>query len=143
MFSQGFQIKRFCSANVAFENRLESLRDWYQNRGYRKKLVDNQLKHVSERRQKSDEIYKIGNGVPIVLLGHHLLKNVNDTTKKSLVFLYAKEQVDNIFRLPPFASFRTDFNLRKHFVGAKVYPCQTSLTIQTFFRVLLQRTVTK
>ena len=95
-------------------------------------MVDNQLKHLTETKQISEEIYKIGNGVPIVLLGHHQLNDVNESTKKPLVFLYAKEQIDNIFTPPSFASFRTDFNLRKHFVGAKVYPCQTSLTIQTF-----------
>ena len=65
----------------------------------------------------------------------------------------------NIFTLPPFVSFRAGFNLRKHLVRAKVYPllrkCGSSvvtkvdlklvlmLAIQTFFRILLQRRVTK
>ena len=84
----------------------------------------------------------MGNGVPIVLLGHHRLKNVNDTTKNPLAFLYAKEQVDNIFTPPPFAHFVTDFNLKKNVIRAKVYPYQTSLTIQTFFRVTSVKPVT-
>ena len=137
VLSQGFQIKKLYSSNVAFENRLESLQDWFQNRGYAKTLVDNQLKHVTETRETSDDIYKVDNDVPLVLPGHHQLKYVNDSIKKTLVFLYAKEQVDNIFTPPPFASFHTDFNLRKHFVRVKVYPCQTCLTLKTFFRVLL------
>ena len=42
--------------------------------------------------------------------------------KKHLVFLYAKEQVENILTPPPFVSFRTGFSLRKHLVRDKVYP---------------------
>ena len=41
-------------------------------------------------------------------------------SKKNLVFLYAKEQVKNIFTPPPFVSFRA--GLRKHLVRAKVWP---------------------
>ena len=156
-------IKRLCSSNVAFENHLESLKGWFQNRGYPKTLVDNQLKCVTETRQISDHTYKKDSGVPLVLTYHPRLSNVNDIIKKHLVFLYAKEQVENVFTPPFFVSFRAGFSLRKHLIRAKVYPlsrecgssgcnksrCQTCLnvnimlTIQTVFRVLLQRRVTK
>ena len=61
------------------------------------------------------------NGVPLVLTYHPRLKNVNDI-KKHLVFLYVKEQVMNMFTLPPFFSFCAGFSLRKHLVRVKVYP---------------------
>ena len=93
MYSQGLRIKRLCSSNVAFENHLESLKGWFQNRGYPKTLVDNQLKRVTETRQTSDQTYKRGNGVLLVLTYHPRLKNINDIIKKHLVSLYAKEQV--------------------------------------------------
>ena len=38
------------SSNVAVENHLESLKGWFQNRGYPKILVDNQLKRDTETR---------------------------------------------------------------------------------------------
>ena len=101
-FSQGLHIKRLCSSNVAFKNHLESLKRWFQNRGYLKTLVDNQLKHVTETRQTSDQTYKRGNGVPLVLAHHPRLNNANDIIKKHLAFLYAKVQVQNIFISPPF-----------------------------------------
>ena len=51
----------------------------------------------------------MGNGVPLVLTYHPRLKNVNDIIKKHLVFLYAKEQVENIFTPPFFVSIRAGF----------------------------------
>ena len=106
----------------SFENHLESLRGWFQNRGYPKTLVENQLKCVTETRQTFDQTYKRGNGVLLVLTYHPQLKNVSDIIKKHLVFLYVKEQVEHIFTPPPFVSFQAGFSLRKHLVRAKVYP---------------------
>ena len=87
------KIKSLGKIPENFENRLESLKGWFQNRGYPKTLVDNQLKRVTETRQTSDQTYKRGNGVLLVLTYHPRLKNINDIIKKHLVSLYAKEQV--------------------------------------------------
>ena len=80
------------------------------------------MKHVTETGQTSDQTYKRGSDVPLVLTYHPWLKNVNDIIKKYLVFLYTREQVENTFTFPPFVSFRVGFSLRKHLVRAKVYP---------------------
>ena len=124
--SQGLRIKRICSSNAASKNyfgyHLESLKGWFHNRGYHKTLVDNHLKRVTETRQISDQTYKRGNGVPLALTYHPRLKNVNDIIKKHLVFLFAKEQVENIFTPPSFVSFRAGFSLSKHLVRIKLYP---------------------
>ena len=90
MYNQGLRIKKLCLSNVAFENHLESLEGCFQNRGYLKTLVKNQLKRVTETRQTPEQPYKSGNGVPLVLTYHPRLKNVNGIIKKHLVFLYAK-----------------------------------------------------
>ena len=98
-------------------------------------------------------------GCCLFLLTIPPLKNVSNTIKKHLVFLHAKEQVENMFTPPSFVSFRPGFRLRKYLVRAKVYPLYVNvdhlvvtkvdvrldlmLTTQTFFRVLLQRSVTK
>ena len=90
MYSQGLPIKKLCSSNVAFENHLERLKSWFQNRGYPKTLVDHQLKRITETRQTSDQTYNRGNGVPLVFTYHPRLKNVNNIIKKHLLFLYVK-----------------------------------------------------
>ena len=100
-------------------NHLQSLKGQFQNRGYPKTLVGNQLKCVTETRQTSDQTYKRGNGVLLVFTYQPQLKNVNDIIKKHLVFLYAKGRVENIFTPPPFASFQRGFSLRKHWLGLK------------------------
>ena len=105
VFGQSLSIKRLCSSNVAFENCLEILKGWFQNRGYPRKMVENQLKRVIETRQKSDRTYKRSNGVLLVLIYHPRLKNVNDIMKKHLVLLYVKEKVENIFTPSHFDSF--------------------------------------
>ena len=50
VYSQGLRIKRLvsCSSPVAFEKHLESLRSWFCKRGCPQKVVDEQLKRVSE-----------------------------------------------------------------------------------------------
>ena len=101
---------------------MKVLKPGFKIEDTRKTLVDNQLKDVIETRQASEQTYKRGNGVPLVLTYQPRLKNVNDIIKKYLVFLYAKEQVENIFTPPPFVSFRAGFSLRKHLIRAKVYP---------------------
>ena len=155
VYNQGLCINRICSSDVAFENHLKSLKGWFQNRGYPKTPVDNQLKRVTETRRTSDQTYKRGNGVPLVLTYHPRLKNVNDIIKKHLVFLYAKEQVQNTFTPPPFVSFCAGFSLRKHLVRAKVDPlllecgssgcnksrCQTCLNVNN--ADVFQSSVTK
>ena len=155
MYSQGLCIKKLCPSNVAFENRLESLKGLFQKGGYPKTLVDNQLKRVKKTRQTSDQIYKKENGIPLVLIYHPRLKNVNGIIKKHLVFLCAKKQIKNIFRPPPFVSFRAGFGLRKHLVKAKAYPllhecgtsgcnksrCQTCLNVNN--KEVFQSFVTK
>ena len=108
--------KRLCSSNV------ENIKGWFQNIGCPKTLVENQLKGVTKTRQISDQTYKRGtgvplvtkirqtsdktykrsNGVPLVLAYHPRLKNVSIIIEKYIAFLYAKEQVENIFTPPPF-----------------------------------------
>ena len=80
------------------------------------------MKRVTETRQTSDQTYKRGSGEPLVPTYHPRLKNSNDIIKKHLVFLYAREQVGNVFTPPGFVLFRAGFSLRKHLVRAKVYP---------------------
>ena len=92
VFSRGLRIKRLCSSNVAFENYLESLKGWFQNRRYSKTLVDNQLKRVLETRQTSEQIYKRGNGVPLVLTYHPRL-----IISKNILYFYMPRNKSRIY----------------------------------------------
>ena len=50
VYSQGLHIKRLCSNKDAFEKHLQSLCSWFGKRGYPKKLVENQIRRVLERK---------------------------------------------------------------------------------------------
>ena len=105
VYIQALRIKRLCSSNAAFENPLESIKASFPNGGYPKTVVDNQLERVTQTRRTSDQTYKRGNGVPLVLTYQARLKNVNDIFKKELLFLYAKEQVRRQMSDLPYAWF--------------------------------------
>ena len=103
------------------------------------------MKRVAKTRQTSNQTYKRGNGILLDLTYHLRLKNINHIITKHLIFLYAKEQVENIFTPPPFFSICTGFSLRKHLIRSKVCPlsrecrssgcnkskCQTSLNVNS------------
>ena len=52
VYSQGLRIKRFCSKKDTFAKHLESLRSWFDTRGYPKELVDKKIRRVIERKEK-------------------------------------------------------------------------------------------
>ena len=77
VYSQGVRTKRLCSKNDTFEKHLESLRSWFRKRAYPKKLVDNQIRRVLERKpeQLLENQTKAGTGVPLDVTYHpRLLK---------------------------------------------------------------------
>ena len=124
VYSQGLRIKRLCSSLVAFEKHLESLRSWFCKRGYPQKVVDEQLKKVSEI-TTHDLIGRSGKketGVPLSVTYHPRFHNLNNIIRKHFIFLYAEEQVKSVFTPAPFVSFRSAYSLKNHLVRAKLYP---------------------
>ena len=121
-YSQGLSIKRLCSTSVAFEKHLESIRSWFGKRGYPKKPVDNQLRRVVENRpeQLPEHQTKHGTGVPLVFTYHPRFHG--KIIRKTFIYLYAEQQVKQVFTLAPFVLFQSGFSLRNHLVQAKVYP---------------------
>ena len=124
VYSQGLRIKILCSSPVAFEKHLESLRSWFCKRGYPQKVVDEQLKRVSEITMH-DLIGRSGKketGVPLTVTYHPRFHNLNNIIRKHFTFLYAEEQFKSVFTPAPFVSFRLGYSLKNHLVRSKVYP---------------------
>ena len=69
---------------------------------------------LQKKRQTSDQTYKRGNSVPLVLTYYPRLKKV-------ILYFFMPKNKSRIYTLPPFVSFRAGFNLRKHLARAKVY----------------------
>ena len=109
---------------MAFEKHLESIRSWFGKRCYPKKLVDNQLRRVVENRpeQLPEHQTKHGTGVPLVVTYHPRFHDLGKIIRKNFIYLYAEQQVKQVFTPAPFVSFQSGFSLRNHLVRAKVYP---------------------
>ena len=45
-FSQALRLNRICSSDDEFENRCEDLYDWLRDRGYKHKLVEDQIRRA-------------------------------------------------------------------------------------------------
>ena len=88
VYSQGLRIKRLCSSPVAFEKHLESLRSWFCKRGYPQKVVDEQLKRVSEITMHNliGRSGKKETGVPLIATYHPRFHNLNNIIRKHFTF---------------------------------------------------------
>ena len=123
-YSQGLCIKRLRLSSLAFEKHLESIHSWFGKQGYPKKLVDNQLRRVGEKRpeQLPEHQAKHGTGVPLLVTCHPRFHELGKIIGKKIIFLYAEQQVKQVFTSALFVSFRSGFSLRNHLVRGKVYP---------------------
>ena len=109
---------------MAFEKHLESIRAWFGKRGCAKKLVVNQLRRVVENRpeQIPEHQTKHGTGVSLVVTYHPRFQDLGKIIRKNVIYLYAEQQVKQVFTPAQFVSFRSGCSLRNHLVRPKVYP---------------------
>ena len=123
----GLRIKRLCSLSLAFEKHLQSIRSWFGKRGYPKKLVENQLRRPVENtlEQLLEHQTKHRTGVPLAVTYHPRFHDLGRIIRKNFIYLYAGEQVKQVFTPGPFLSFRSAFSLRNHIVRAKVHTMLT------------------
>ena len=122
VYSQGLRIKRLCLSPLTFQKHLEDLKTSFCNRGYPQKVVDAQIKRVSEK--SLDELFERPNrkqtGLPLVVTYPPRFLNLSAIVIKYFTFLYAEEKVKRVFTPAPFVSFRSGYSLRNHLVRAKV-----------------------
>ena len=100
------------------------MKTWFRKRRYPEKVVDSQIKRVSEK--SSDELFERPDrketGVSLVVIYHPRFYNLSAIIGKYFVFLYAEEKVKRVFTPPTFVSFRSGNSLRNDLVRAKLYP---------------------
>ena len=123
VYCQGLHIKRLCLSSLAFEKHLESIRSWFGKWAYPKKLVGNQLRRIVESRPEKlpEHQTKHGTSVSLVVTYHPWFHDLGKIIRKNFIYLYAEQQVKQVFTPAPFVLFRSGFSLRNHLVRAKVY----------------------
>ena len=124
VYSKGLRIKRLCSSPLTFQKHSENLKTCFCNRRYPQKVVDTQIKRVSEK--SLDELFERPNRketrVPLVVKYHPRFHNLSAIIRKYFRFLHAKDKVNGVFIPAPFVTFRSRYSLRKHLVRVKMYP---------------------
>ena len=115
------RIKRLRSSPLTFQNHLENLKTWFC---YRQKVIDAQIKRVSEK--NLNEFFERPNKkethVPLVATYHPRFHNLSAIIRKYFTFVCSEEKVKRGFTPASFVSFRFGYSLRNHLVRAKVYP---------------------
>ena len=114
------RIKRLCSSPLTFQKHLENLKTWFC---YRQKVIDAQIKRVSEK--KLDELFERPNKketrVPLAATYRPRFHNLSAIIRKYFTFMYSEEKVKRSFTPASFFSFRFGYSLRNHLVRTKVY----------------------
>ena len=118
VYSQELWFKRLCLSSLAFEEHLESIRYCFGKRDYPKKLVDNQFRRTVESRleQISEHQTKHGPGAPLMDTYYPRFYDLGRIITKNFIYLYAKEQVKQVFTPAPFVSFQSGFSQRDKFI---------------------------
>ena len=77
-------ISKDCSSPATFQRKLQSLKTWFCKRGYPHKIVDSQIKRVSEK--SLDELFEgldeKETGVPLVVTNHSRFHNLSAILRK-------------------------------------------------------------
>ena len=123
IYSQALRISRICSNKSDFLKHLESMKSWFEVRGYPNKLIEQEIEKV--------KFFRNGNvlrqrdprkGVPFVLTYHPLFKSMGKIINKNLYLLYMNNEVKKVFTPKPMISFRSARKMSSYLVRAKLYP---------------------
>ena len=98
IYSQALRISRICSNKSDFLKHLESMKSWFEVRGYPNKLIEQEMEKVKFVRNgnvlKQRDPRK---GVPFVLLYHPLFKSMGKIINKHLYLLYINNEFKKVF----------------------------------------------
>ena len=120
-FSQALRLNRICSDDVAFENRCEDLYDWLRERGYKGKLVEDQIKRACEFDR--NELLTKGkparkNVLSLNIEYHPAFSKLSRVLKELDCILQGDEQHRKVFGDTPLVGFRNGKSLKNTLVRA-------------------------
>ena len=135
IYSQALRISRICSNKSDFLKHLESMKSWYEVRGYPNKSVEQEMEKV--------KLLKKGNmvrqrdprkGVTVVLTYHTLFKSMGKIINKNLNLLYMDNEVEKLFTPKPMTSFRNArkiavIRLDRNYIQKKVLKVPLSVVV--------------
>ena len=96
IYSEALRISRICSSKSDFHKHPDSIKSWFEVRGYPNKLIEQEMEKVFRNgnvlRQQDP-----GKGVPFVLPYHPLFKSMGKIINKNLYLLYMDNKVQPLY----------------------------------------------
>ena len=128
MYTQALRVKRICSEEKDFEQHIHEIRSWFQDRAYPNKDLDGEQVKVRFSNQEKT-CSKKGKDILFVVMYHPMLQALKNIIKRNLIkrnlnWLYADNEVKNLFSPRPMVSFRCARKLNSYLVRAKIYPLE-------------------
>ena len=123
IYSQDLRISRICANKSDLLKHLESMKSWFEVRGYPNKLIEQEIEKVKFFR--NGNVLRQGDprkSVPFVLTYHPLFKSMAKIINKNLYLLYMNNEVKKVFTPKPMISFRSARKISSYLVRAKLYP---------------------
>ena len=125
-YSQAVRMRRICSREDLFQNRISDLKDWLYTRGYEKELVDSQVERASllDRStilQGNSGDNDLGGRVVFCTTFHPALrKQIYTIFREAQVVLEVDEEHKKLFSSVPLVSFRRAKTLQDMLVRSKL-----------------------
>ena len=122
-YSQVLWIRRICSEDRFFDDRVGELKGWLCNRGYGENEVLEQISKVRGRDRLSlldrQPKTKDDKRIPLVLTYHPALNKVYEILKENPKLIFVDDEHKEMFQNKTFLSFRRAKNLKDQIVRAK------------------------
>ena len=94
IYSQILRLKRFCSLEKDFKEKLSEMKSWFLKRVYSERIIDyDEMEKVNFRENKKKSGINKRKGVPVVVTYHPKLKNLRKIIKDNLYLLYMNDEV--------------------------------------------------
>ena len=81
IYSQTLRLKRLCSLEKDFKEKLSEMKSWFLNRGYPEQIIDYEMEKVNFRENKKKSGINKKKVVPFVVAYHPKLKNLRRSLK--------------------------------------------------------------
>ena len=137
-YSQALRIRRICSEEQFFQNRVGELKSWLLERGYSDNEVDSQIDRVRDKnratlldaRPKEKDDMKI----PLVLTYHPAMHKVYEILRENQNVLLVDMEHKEVFKDKIFVTFRRAKSLKDKLVRAKLPSIDEELMEKGTFR---------
>ncbi len=121
-YGQALRLRRICSSEGKFDQRIEEFKGYLHKRGFEKTRILSQCEKVKSKNRKAllyqnKEKVVDSNVVPLVLNFHPALSEVSDTVNSLWSIMHASDEMKEVFKnKKPLISFRRLSNLADNLV---------------------------